>query len=108
MGEAAKEAEREVAKAQARVAERCRELGIPKQFAPSLSLRWRNRGYDNPVKERRDELRRVAQAQIASLERQAIVKIEQASVEAQTEIALAGLTSEAARAFVERCRASRA
>jgi hypothetical protein len=97
---AAKEAEREVAKAQKRVAERCRELGIPKDFAPSLHLSWRHRGYDNAVRERREELRRVAKAQIEALERQALVKIEQASVEAQTEIALAGLTTDAARAFV--------
>jgi len=34
------------------------------------------------------------------IEQQAIVKIEQASVEAQTQIAVAGLTSEAARSFV--------
>lgn len=99
---AAKAAEVEVAKAQERVAAHCRELGIPKQFAPSLGLTWRHRGYGNLIKERRDELRRAAQSQIAALEQQALVKIEQASVEAQTEIAIAGLTSAAARAFVER------
>jgi hypothetical protein len=49
---------------------------------------------------RREELRKVAVSAIAAIEQQAIVKIEQASVEAQTEIALAGLTSEAARTFV--------
>jgi len=35
------------------------------------------------------------------LEQQAIVRIEQASIEAQTQIAITGLTSEAAHAFVE-------
>ena len=100
--EATKEAEREVAKAQQRIAQRCQELGIPKDFAPSLYLNWHHRGYGNAVKQRREELRRAAVAQIESLERQAIVRIEQASVEAQTEIALAGLTTEAARAFVEK------
>ncbi|MFO1128374.1 MAG: hypothetical protein U1E66_08115 [Rhodospirillales bacterium] len=98
--QAAKAAEAEVVKAQERVALRCQELGIPKQFAPSLGLSWRHRGYGNALTKRRDELRLVAKAQIASLEQAAIVKIEQASVEAQTEIAVAGLTSEAARAFV--------
>jgi hypothetical protein len=58
--EAAKEAEREVAKAQRRIEERCRELGIPPQFTPGLDLRWRHRGYNNAVTERREELRRVA------------------------------------------------
>lgn len=38
--QAMKAAEREVQKAQAQVAARCRELGIPDQFAPSLSLDW--------------------------------------------------------------------
>ncbi len=46
-------------------------------------------------------MRRVAKAQVEAIEQQAIVAIEQASVEAQTEIALAGLTSEAARTFVD-------
>ncbi|NTS29812.1 hypothetical protein HQ945_00965 [Phyllobacterium sp. BT25] len=90
----------EVQKAQLRVEDRCRELGIPKQFAPSLSLLWSHRGYDNALEKRRNELRRVAQAQIGSLEQQAITKIEQASVEAQTAIAIAGLTSDAAKAFI--------
>jgi hypothetical protein len=99
---AAKEAEREVDKAQTRIAERCVELGIPRQFAPGLLLNWRHRGYDNAVGKRRDELRKVAKAQIEALERKAIVEIQRGSIEAQTELALAGLTSAAARVFVER------
>jgi hypothetical protein len=97
--EAAREAQHEIDKAQKRIAERCRELGIPEQFAPGLNLRWHHRSYDNSVKQRRDELRRVAQAQVEALERQAVVRIQQASVEAQTDLALAG---EAARNFIER------
>jgi hypothetical protein len=93
-------AEREVAKAQERIATRCQEMGIPRRFAPSLSLYWHHRGYDNTLEKRRKELRGVATAQVEALERQATVEIQKASVEAQTEIALAGLTSEAARAFV--------
>lgn len=99
---AEKAAEIEVRKAQQRVSARCEELGIPKQFAPRLDLYWSSRGYENSVKRRRDELREAAKAQIAALEQQAIVKIEQASVEAQTEIAISGLTSESALSFVER------
>ena len=99
---AAKAAKTEVGKAQERVAERCADLGIPKQFAPSLSLHWSHRGYGNSLDKRRNELRLVAKSQIDSLEQQAIVKIETASVEAQTQIAVAGLTSEAARDFLSR------
>jgi hypothetical protein len=100
--EAAKEAKRIIASAQKRIADRCRELGIPQDFAPGLELNWRHRGYHNSVKERREELRRAARAQVEALERKAIVEIEKASVEALTEIALAGLTSEAAQAFIKR------
>lgn len=90
----------EVEKAQQRVAARCAELGIPKQFAPTLNLYWSARSYHNGVKQRRDELRLAAKAQVAALEQKAIVAIETASVEAQTQVAIAGLTSEAARAFM--------
>ncbi len=99
---AAKAAEVEVAKAQKRVAAQCQELGIPARFAPSLRLNWVNRGYDNMVEGRRKELRLVAESRVAALEQEAVVQIELVSNEAQTEIAIAGLTSETARAFVER------
>jgi hypothetical protein len=102
--QAAVAAKQEVDKAQERVAARCRELGIPRQFAPSLYFEWHNRGYGNAIKARRDELRRMAQTRIEAIERQAIVQIELNSVEAQTEIAKAGLTSAAAVAFLERLR----
>ena len=66
-------AETEVAKAEAKVAERCQELGSPKIFAPSLKLGWSHRGYDNSLDKRRAELRKVAQATIAALEQRAVV-----------------------------------
>jgi hypothetical protein len=100
--EAARLAEVEVRKAQEKIAERCNQLGIPKQFAPGLDLKWRHRGYDNMLKSRREELRRVAKTQIAAMEQKAIVRIEQDSLEAQTQLAIAGLTSDAARAFIEK------
>jgi hypothetical protein len=98
---AAKAAEVEVAKAQARVAARCAELGIPKRFAPTLDLCWQHRGWENGVASRRKELRRVAETRIEAIEQKAIVEIEMSSVEAQTKIAAAGLTSAAAASFLE-------
>jgi hypothetical protein len=98
--EAAKAAQTEIERVQKRIAARCQELGIPDRFAPSLQLLWCNRGYDNMVEKRRKELRHVAQARVAAIEQDAVVKIEIASIEAQTEIATAGLESDAARAFV--------
>lgn len=100
--QAKKVAEREVQKAQKQVAARCRELGIPDRFAPGLSLHWYGRGYDNAVEKRKRELRTMAETQIASIEAKAITAIEMSCLEAQTQIAVAGLTSDAARSFVEK------
>jgi hypothetical protein len=91
-----------VAKAQAQIADRCRELGIPRQFAPNIDLAWHARGYDNSLERRRRELRTMAKTQIAAIEAKAVTEIEVNCLEAQTALALAGLTSEAARTFVER------
>ena len=99
---AAAAANREVQKAKKLVAARCRELGIPERFAPSLSLDWHHRGYGNAVKERRDELRRMAVTRAEAIEQKAVVEIEVSCLQAQEQIALAGLTSEAAKGFIDR------
>ena len=91
-----------VAKAQKTVAARCRELGIPERFAPSIRLDWRSRGYDNTIDRRKAELRRMAQTQIEAIERKAVVEIETSCLDAQTQLAIAGLSSDAARQFIER------
>jgi hypothetical protein len=66
-----------------------------------VSLNWCNRGYDNIIEKRRVELRRMAKTAIEAQERKAITAIELSCLEAQTKLATAGLTSEAARRFVE-------
>jgi hypothetical protein len=99
--QAAKAAEREVQKAQKRVAAQCRELGIPDRFAPGLSLHWSGRGYDNAVDKRRAELRNMAKTRIEAMERKATVEIELSCLQAQEKIAIAGLSSDAARLFIE-------
>jgi hypothetical protein len=98
--EAVRMAKGEVGKANARIADRCAQLGIPQRFAPSLKDVWFDRG-ENMLKERRAELRKMAQTRIAAIEQAAIVKIEMSCLEAQTSLALAGLTSDAARQFIE-------
>jgi len=95
------EAQREHNKAKARIRVRCRELGIPDQFAPSLDLRWNHRGYGNALERRRNELRRMAETQVEAIERKAIVEIERSCLDAQEQLALAALTSEAAHAFIK-------
>jgi hypothetical protein len=90
-----------VEKAQAQIANRCRELGIPDQFAPSVALEWHARGYGNVLEKRRAELRRMARTQIEALEQKAIVTIELGCLKAQEQIAISGLNSTAARQFIE-------
>ena len=90
-----------VSKAQEQIKARCREIGIPDRFAPRLSLNWCNRGYGNLLKERRDELRKMAVTAAEAQEQKAIVQIELSSVDAQTKLAVSGLTTDAARGFVE-------
>jgi hypothetical protein len=99
--EATRKAKAEAEKANARISARAAALGIPKDFAPSLGLGWNARG-KNAAKERRAELRKMATTKIAAIEQAAIVQIELGSAEAQTNIAASGLTSEAARTFLER------
>ena len=80
-------AEREVKKAQGVIAARCRELGIPDRFAPSLNLYWSHRGYDNSVPRRKAELRQMARTRIAAEEQKAVVEIEASCLEAPTQLA---------------------
>jgi hypothetical protein len=98
--QATKVAEREVEKAQRLLAARCRELGIPEHFAPSLDLHWFSRG-ENAVKGRRQELRKMAETRIEAIERKAITDIELSCLQAQERIAIAGLSSDAAKLFIK-------
>lgn len=95
------EAKKVVEESNELIAARCVELGIPKEFAPSLGFAWFERG-QNAVKVRRTELRQAAKAKIAALEKQAYAKIERMSLEAQTEVIANGLESAAARQFLEK------
>jgi len=92
----------EVERAKQKIAKRCRELGIPDRFAPTLGLRWHHRGYDNQIPARQAELRRMAKSKIDAIEQKAITEIEMSCLQAQTELAVAGLTSTTARGFLER------
>jgi hypothetical protein len=91
-----------VAKARAQITNRCRELGIPDQFAPSVNLSWSARGYGNSIEKRKRELRTMATTRIEAIERKAVTEIEMSCLGAREQIALAGLTSDAARLFIEK------
>lgn len=98
--ESFKSAEKVVNEANAAIAERCGELGIPKEFAPRILFDWYGRG-QNAVAGRRAELSKVARSKIAVIEKEAIAKIERLSLEAQTEVIAHGMESEASRRFFE-------
>ncbi len=83
------EATAAIEKAQVAIAARCKDLGIPVEFAPGINMFWHGRGH-NAAADRRAELRRAAKS-----------KIEALSLEAQTEIVAHGLESDAAKQFLE-------
>jgi len=85
--------------AQTVIAERCRKLGIPQEFAPSLRFGWFGRG-QNAVAGRRAELRKAAKARVDAMEAAAKTEIERASVDAQTQLLAGGLTTEAAKEYL--------
>jgi hypothetical protein len=75
-----------------RVATECERLGIPRQFRPSISVGWYSRG-QNASRERRSELRKVADSRIAALERRAFEEIERHNLDFQTKVLVLGLAS---------------
>jgi hypothetical protein len=94
------EVNRRVEEADAAVAAICRQRGIPEEFRPSIQWYFSGRG-ENASKERRAELRKVAQAQVAAVVKEAQVEIDRQAAQQLTQIAQAGLTSEEARAFIK-------
>lgn len=94
------EADKAIEKAQIAIAARCSELGIPVEFAPGLQMYWHGRGH-NAASDRRAELRRAAKSKVEAIEKEAISKIEQLSLQAQTEIIAHGLESDAAKLFLD-------
>jgi hypothetical protein len=94
-------AEQEVAKIDVQIAGICQRMGIPPEFRPRISVAWYGRG-ENAVKERREELRRVAKAEAAVLVKSARAEIDRAESVLLTELAIGGLESDQARAFFER------
>lgn len=98
--QAAIAAETVVADANEKIALECERLGIPKEFAPGLSLAWYGKG-QNATSNRRHELRRIAKRQIEAAVKTARTHIERKSLETQERIMVGGLTAEAAKQFLE-------
>jgi len=88
------------AAANAELARICADEGVRPEFAPSFDLAWYGRG-QNMDKERRAELRRVAETRIEALEQAARAEIERRSVEFQTQLLGGMLETDPGRALLE-------
>lgn len=99
--EAEAAADKAVEAAQAIIGTRCKQLGIPKDFAPSISFYWSGRG-ENALAARRVELRKVAMAKINAMKREAQTAIETHAITLQTQLVSESLTTAAARRFLAR------
>ncbi|RFA14237.1 hypothetical protein B7R21_06465 [Subtercola boreus] len=73
--------------------------GVPDNLLPSLTLGWRGRG-ESLDPHRRGELRTLARARIDAHLKTALATIEKSSVDVQTQLLAAGLTTGAAQAFL--------
>ena len=88
-------ADHAVAEANAMVANRCEQLGIPRRFAPSLlSHYWLSQG-SNATKEQKNALRKIAQSRIVAMEKSAVARIDAASAAIQTELLANGMSDTA-------------
>jgi hypothetical protein len=92
-------AEEACAKANAQIAARCAELGIPAKDAPSLDLGWNPRGNAFHNRERRTELRKLAEVRLTALTKTAKAAIQDRALDVETGLIVGGLESTEAVAF---------
>jgi hypothetical protein len=93
-------AEAAVYKADQRIAQACRDLGIQERFRPQLTISWSGRG-ENAVAERRAELRKVARAKIKAAGQEAKLAIDRQAAKVMTDLISGGLKSAEAKALLE-------
>ena len=86
--------------ADAKIAQLCRDRGIPDEFRPSLNCYWHGRG-ENAEKQRRAELRAVAQREVAARVHSAKVAIDRHAAALLSDLTANGLETEHAKAFLE-------
>jgi DNA primase len=95
------EAAQKVKEVDEQVAAICRERGVPEQFRPRIDTSWYGRG-ENASKERRAELRKLAQTRITAAGRKAKTAIDAQSVEVMTELIAGALESDEARRYLDK------
>jgi len=94
------QASKGIAELDAELARRCRELGIPEDWRPSLTLGWSARG-ENASKARRVELRKVAETRIEAQRKKALAFIARQHTELATQVVAGSLESGEAKAFLD-------
>jgi hypothetical protein len=99
--EITREAKAAVDSADAKIAAICQELGVPPKFRPELQIRWYSRG-ENAVRERRAELRQLAEKRIEAAGQAAKLAISEREVETIGELYAARFETDEARELVER------
>ncbi|TPL40640.1 hypothetical protein [Mesorhizobium sp. B2-4-6] len=98
--QAVEKANAAVAEASRLIAEECKRLGIPDDFAPSLNLNWRHQGYYNGTKDARAKLRFAAVNRVQAAEKAAKAEIEKQSVTLQEKVLVGALESGEAQGFL--------
>jgi hypothetical protein len=93
-------AEEACAKANAHIAVVCADLGIPPTEAPQLELGWARRGPSYRDRERRAELRKLAETRLAALTKTAKAAIGDRLLDVETELIAGDLKSDDAKAFL--------
>jgi hypothetical protein len=92
-------ANRAVTEANDYIARRCRELGIPERFRPSINYYWSGRG-ENAFNDRRAELRRAAKTELAARVKTAKNTVDRRMVDLLTQLAAGMLESSQAKNFL--------
>lgn len=77
-----------------------KKYGIPPEFAPGMILSWAERG-QNRTGSRREELRRLAKAQIEAMKKKAVTDIERQGLDLRTQIMSLQVLGPDARMFLE-------
>lgn len=90
-----------VAVADRQIAALCRQFNIPEEFRPGIRAYWHGRG-ENAWRERRSELRRVAQTEAAARSAAAKTAIDRQAAQMLEELVSAALSSDQAKDFLQR------
>lgn len=94
-------AEEATTKANAQIAARCADLGIPTKYAPKLTMGWTRRAYEFQDPSKRSELRKRTMIRLAALTKTAKTLIDKKVLDIEEALIIGNLESDQARELVE-------